>query len=543
MKNIFQTIEDFGDEILVRMTPIRVMLFGNVFLVLVLIILSNLQVLPLRLWDFIFFSVLFFLLALYRSGFVFALLVGMLPIETISLAPVEFGINLRPYQFFAVILFLAVLVRLVTKRIKWPLYRWCWQDIVMAVFLLSGFIMIPFLPSSLIHSTVLKQSFILLSFGLLYFLGRVFLKKSSDAGIAVSFFLSSIFVVVCYALWQNIRFTMNLPHFEVMPGRPNGTFPEADFFGGVLAAVVAGMTPFGLAFFFHGRASLARKFSFGFFLFFLFMILILTVARSGWLAAAIGIIVAGSVFFWRNGIVEALRLWNTEVLWRGVRGKLFIGVPILLATLTVSLFGLTNFNLLDRGGSIASGLQKITVSCSSDVMLPEKISGIEALDAYGCRHIDLEEIGTERVNGRFVSETFRDDPNISVRKNLYREAWMLIRDHPITGIGWGNTSHFFGTDGRGAGMNASNVFLEVWLGSGVFGFFAFMIFWFSFLILLMKYIIQYDEKDDTVIAISLIASFVAITVFNSFNSGLLLGSLWIFFSVLVWFSHAVNSKS
>ena len=536
MKNFFQAIENFGNRVSAQATPIRVLLFCNAISVFALIMLSNLQILPLRLSDFIFFSVLFFLMALYRSGWMFALLVGMLPLEIVNLAPPELGINLRPYQFLAVLLASAVLVRLAMKRIKWPLFQRDFFDVVLLVFLLSGLVLIPFLPFPELSSVALKQFFILISFGLLYLLGRVFLKKESDVRIALSFFFSSMSVVLLYSLWQNLRFKYNLPDFEVMAGRPNGTFPEADFLGGALSMIGAGMIPFGLSFFFGNQASCLKKSVFAVFLFLISLILILSVARSGWLAAAIGMIIASTVFFWRNGMFEALRVWDAKVLRRGVMAKLFIALPIALAILSIVIFQLTSFDLLDRGQSLGSGLQKITVSCetSSSATLPEKIGRTEELERYNCRHIDLDEIKTEIASGRLVTEVFRDDPNISIRKSIYREAWSIIREHPITGIGWGNASHFFGADGNGAGINASNIFLQVWLEAGVFAFLSFVIFWLSLPILLVRRIIWSADPGSALIPMSLLSSFVAVTVFNSFNSGLLLGSLWIFFAILVW---------
>ncbi len=533
MQSLIASIVTWLDR--VRVTPIRGLLFGNVLSVSVLIYLSNVQVLPLRPWDFIFFSILFFLIALYRSGFVFALLVGMLPLETVNLAPLDIGINLRPYQFLAPVLLLSVFVRLVTKRVKWPLFEVSWLDWVMGGFLVSGFLMIPFLPFPELIPVALKQGIILLSFGLLYLLSRIFLKKESDIRIALLFFFSSVFIVLCYSLWQSLHFAWHLPSFEVMSGRPNGTFPEADFLGGVLAMILSGMVPFGLAFFFRENGTMMKKSLFAVFFFSLFLILILSVARSGWLAAGVGMIAGGGIFFLKNGIFSALRKWDTEFLRRALFAKLFVGLPIAFALVMVIIFHLTAFNLFDRGESVASGLQKITVSCmSSDTILPETLHTIDELALNGCRHILLEEIDGERQSGHFVREVYRSDPNISVRKQIYAQSFELISAHPISGIGFGNVSHFLGIDGNGRGLNASNVFLEVWLGAGLFGFIAFLIFWLSFPILLLRQMIRTSERGGAVVSISLFASWVALTVFNCFNSGLLLGTLWIFFAMLVW---------
>lgn len=541
MNNFSQTIENFWDRISVVMTPMRVLLFGNMLFVLTLIVLSNLRVLPLRFWDFIFFSLLFFLLALYRSGWAFALLVGMSPLENVNLAPMEFGINLRPYQFLAVLLALAVFTRLMTGRVKWPLFRVSWLDSVVGVFFLSGFLFIPSLPFSELAPVALRQSVILLSFGLLYVLGRIFLKKELDVRIAIAFFLPSIMVVLGYGLWQTLRFKWNLPDFSVMPGRPNGTFPEADFFGGALAMIVSGMIPFGLSFFFWNECSRLKKTLFAALLFAVSLILILTVARSGWLAATTGMIVSAALFFWKSGIFEALRERDAHTLWKGILAKFFIGLPIALALGMISIFRLTSFDLLDRGKSFSSGLQEITVSCEAAATAPEKIAHIEELERHGCRHIDLDEIESELASGHAVTKVFRDDPNISIRKTLYRESWSLIREYPITGLGWGNASRFFGVDGRGSGMNASNVFLQIWLEGGAIAFLSFLCFWFFFLIFLLQGIIRGTDRRQMLFAMSFIASWIAITVFNLFNSGLLLGSLWIFFAMLTWFVN-YNSK-
>jgi hypothetical protein len=541
MRNLFQTIAARVD---VTVTPMRLLLIGNMMLTLALIILSNLSVLPLRLWDFVFFSLLFLLIALYRLGWAFALFVGMLPLETINLAPVELGINVRPYQFLAILLLLALCVRLATRRVRWSLFVWQWQDTVVAIFLLMGCLLIPLLPFPELAMSALKQSLILLSFGLLYALGRIFVKQLRDVRIAVAFFLSSVFVILLYSVWQSLRFKWQLPSFEVMIGRPNGTLPEADFFGGLLAAIIAGMVPFGFQFFFGVSQNLLKRMLYGTFLFLLFLILILTVARSGWLAAGVGMIVGGGAFFLKRGIFSAIREKDMEFLQKILFGKFLIIMPLFFALMAAMLFHLTNFDLFDRGGSVSTGLQEITVSCDTAVSLPDNISDTATLAAYGCRHINLEEIDTERSIGHWMTTIRRLDPNISIRKNIYRESWTLIRSYPLIGIGWGSVSHFFGMDGRGAGLNASNVFLEIWLGTGIIGLILFLFLWISLPVILMLRLFRVSLSDEyRVPSLSLIAVWASLTVFNCFNSGLLLGSMWIFLPIFVWFVHVGRSSS
>jgi hypothetical protein len=199
------------------------------------------------------------------------------------------------------------------------------------------------------------------------------------------------------------------------------------------------------------------------------------------------------------------------------------------------VFHLTPFDIVDRGESVSSGLQKITVSClSPDTVLPRILHTGDELASNGCRHILLEEIAEEERSGYSVQEVYRPDPNITIRKHIYAQSFGLIKQYPLTGIGFGNVSHFLGIDGNGRGLNASNVFLEVWIGAGLLGFTLFLIFWFSFPIVLLKHIARITQPKDSVVAMSLFAAWVALSVFNAFNSGLLLGSLWIFFAMLVW---------
>src|SRR3989344_4637561 len=97
------------------MNKLLLVLF-NVFAGVVLIALSFAGVLPLDTVDLIFFSFVGFLCALYRPGWAFLLLVGMLPYEIINIAPESFGITIRPYQWILVLIMLALLVRVALKR-------------------------------------------------------------------------------------------------------------------------------------------------------------------------------------------------------------------------------------------------------------------------------------------------------------------------------------------------------------------------------------------------------------------------------------------
>ena len=193
-------------------------------------------VLPLGLGNFIFFSTLIFLMALYRPIWIFLLLIGMLPYEIVDLAPAEFGIFLRPYQWLMLILFLAIATRSLAKRPFFPPFHFVWTDALPVLFsagaFLSGFGSVSFGSSE-------KLALILGSFVVLFFLIRFFVRTERAAVQLLPFLLSSCGVVIIWSITQNILFALGKESFQVMAGRPNGTFPESDWLGMYLLFPIA----------------------------------------------------------------------------------------------------------------------------------------------------------------------------------------------------------------------------------------------------------------------------------------------------------------
>ncbi|MDR3559345.1 MAG: hypothetical protein P4L58_03025, partial [Candidatus Pacebacteria bacterium] len=97
--------------------PKTYLLIANVLLVFFLILLGNFKVVPLDTGDFVFFALLVFMLAIYRSGWAFLIFVGLIPLENINLAPAELEMTIRPYQFLGTFIIAALLVRFFTKRL------------------------------------------------------------------------------------------------------------------------------------------------------------------------------------------------------------------------------------------------------------------------------------------------------------------------------------------------------------------------------------------------------------------------------------------
>ena len=94
---------------------------------------------------------------------------------------------------------------------------------------------------------------------------------------------------------------------------------------------------------------------------------------------------------------------------------------------------------------------------------------------YGCQFINLEEINSYKSQGKIVTEIFRKDPNVMTRSQIYKQSFEIIREHPILGVGFGTITQSLGTDERGAGLNESNIFLQIWASSGILGLIAFVL--------------------------------------------------------------------
>jgi hypothetical protein len=502
---------------------------ANILLVFFLILLNNLGVLPVRgLGNFLFFVFLLLIFTLYRPGWSFLFFIGTIALENINVAPAEIGINVRPYQLFAALTIIAVFIRFLSKRLNFELPKWKWTDSTLMILAIAGFISVLF---SVDKSLSFKQSVIAASFVAIYFLARIFIQNLEDLKKIIPFFLGSSAMVILYGIWQNWRFMHGLNSFEAMPGRPNSTFAEADWLGMFLVLLLAVLYAiiFSIS---NNQFPIPNKMSnvkcqMSKFLFFscwsfvtgCFMLLILTVSRSAWLGA---------------GVVMAIFLiaFLAKQQWKQfLRVLLFLAIALVSSTLIGYVFSLTNFQLFNRIQSTGTGLQKITISCrpNLDCAVPEVINNVSELKNCSCRHINLEEIQDEKAAGNIVSEIYRTDPNVNIRGQIYQKSWEQIKSHPIFGIGWGNISNILGKDERGTSLNSSNIFFEIWLGSGILGLLALVFVWVYILAKGIKLFLN-SNPGGVSLGLFLFLGSVSLLIPNLFNAGIFMGILWLFFS-------------
>ena len=529
------------------------LILANILLVVVLIILNNLKINPLRSGDFIFFVILTLAFALYRPGWAFLFFVGTVMLENINLVPINFGIAIRPYQLLGALILLAVAIRFFSKKLYFKLPGFEWQDYTLLLVVFSGFLSITGTSDKI---TSLKLAIIFATFFVLYYLVRIYIQNSEDIKRIVPFFIFSGMAVIFYGIWQSWRFMHNLANFETMPGRPNSTFAEADWLGMFIVLFISVIyvfiyTIYNLQFTIYNQNS-NDKFPMSdqfqnpnfkvvnykllvttLFLYFLLTLslalLVLTVSRSSWLGAFFSTI----VFLWAVLTNLKLKDWQWKQAAKitlGIVGSLVISVAIVYA------FNLTNFQLANRVQSTGTGLQKITVSCSvmdcdcinQGLLKPDSvINSSDELESYGCRHINLEDIENEKSQGKNVMEIYRQDPNIQTRSEIYKKSWNEIKNHPLLGIGWGSINNVLGKDERGTGLNSSNIFLEVWLGAGIVGFLAFLVFWFYLIFNAARNFYSSDDDLQKAIFLFIMVAWFGLTIANLFNAGILLGFLWI----------------
>ncbi len=466
-------------------------------------------------------SIGLFVLALYNPLVVFVLFVGVIPLEIVDIAPDTVEIMLRPYQILGIIVFCAVILRKIFGVSGQRFLVLNISDKSMFTLVLLSFVGLFWVVDV---DVALKQTIIFTSFVVLYFVTRLFVRSKEDVLSLFPIIISSATVVGLYAIIQNILYKNGLAHMEVMPGRPNATFAEADWLGMYLVFIIAVILAYlyynayykHLWKFFDGALIGVTVIS--------FVALVLTVARSAWLGAAVVIVVYMLILF----LQKKYKLFARHSLWIASMGVSSI--------LIVWMFGLTSFELGNRLQSTNNGLQEITISCqcSGQTCLSTTlvIDNVDELEQYNCRHINLEEIDGEVALGNIVTKIHRTDPNIAVRAQVYKKTISYIKQKPFIGYGWGSSAGLLGKDESGTSLNTSNIFLEVTLSVGLIGLGILIVIFGSIIISSIKVLHTSNNMMAKSVAVLGTLGVIAIIVPNLFNAGLFLGFVWVFLGMI-----------
>ncbi|MEA3323211.1 MAG: hypothetical protein U9Q12_03220 [Patescibacteria group bacterium] len=192
----------------------RILTVMNVVVVSTLIFLFHFGFFSNETWfGFILLCASVFAIALYRPVIVFVLLIGVIPLEIINIVPDEFLLALRPYQFLTIILFIVVILRRVLGLSKEKFFSWNVTDTLITIFIGLGFVNLLWTDYFYVSA---KQSVILASFGLLYFVVRFFVRSKKDVLALFPIMISSGVVVGIYAIVQNIMFLTGGNHQEII---------------------------------------------------------------------------------------------------------------------------------------------------------------------------------------------------------------------------------------------------------------------------------------------------------------------------------------
>lgn len=519
--------------------------FFGILSSLALIALQNKNKLPLGKGDFAFLVILALCVALYRPRWIFFLFVSAIALENIILAGGFLPLQLRPYQFLGAVLIAAVAILYFFKKLNFEILKPVWVDwLIFSLFPLS-LLAVFNAPNK---SIAIKQDFVLLSFIALYYLIRNFVRTKDDLVKTFFFFIGSFLVTTSYGFYQIFADKFGWQSFEVMFGRPNSTFTEPDWLGIFLCFALA---VFLTSIFYFLRAKQKIFISKKYILLFLDILIlldttliILTLSRSAWVGAT-----AVAVFYLliilvgpQKGVAQKIHNLDFKSF---AREGLILTFIIFISLAVIRVGGLSKFDILDRARSTATSEQKITIACESNTSIPASIGNVGELSKYNCRHINLEEINYYKSQGKIVTEIYRKDPNVLTRGQIYQKSWQIIKRHPVLGVGFGAITQKLGVDARGAGLNESNIFLQVWAGSGILGLIAFLgavlyLFMHSFRKLspvcpLQKWLgypVVKDEFERT-LAVFTVLGILALMIPNLFNAGLLMGILWLGLAIFI----------
>lgn len=520
-----------------------------------LVIFNALSWLPINFYFFIALALILFIISLKYYQEMFWIFIVTLPLENIIVSPEQIPFSLRPYQFIGAILFLAVITIWFRGKLNFPLLSFkkiclvcrlkdkascekvepekAFNFFDRLIFILPVFALLAIINAP-DKTLSLKLAIILISFIVLYWLGRNFLQTKKQRYEALWFFVIGSKAVILFGLYQAVAKKAGWSDFQVMDGRVNSTFTEPDWLGVYLAFLLAVIFWLRLAFQnFRDNIKIASwnfnrvvQIFLSVYFFFIFLTLFLTVSRSAWLGFA-GVI---SAYYLAQLLSYKFPVKNYQFRYRWIIVSMGTTAMIMaLAIFTATAFNLSSFHFANRLASSFSGKQKITVSCLKDSNLPQEIENINQLPLYNCKHINLEEIEKEKAMGFEVKEIYRNDPNVGIRKNIYKIIWKEIGRHPVIGQGLGSSGIILGQDERGADLNASNIFLETWLSMGILGLLILItIFAYPLAVSVKKILSENGGLPELFLTMTLFGFLIP----NLFNAGLMLGFFWIWLAAM-----------
>lgn len=433
-------------------------------------------------------------------------LIFLIPFEIYKLDVIQGILSLRPYQIIEFILLIFLAFYYFKRKIKPKELLVPFRSPIsklLAVYFVVSLI-------SLINSPDLKngiqETLVLLSFLAIYWLVLFFIRTSKDVKNIFIVIIASGVMTAIIGLVQTLAYKFGLELIEVMPGRPNSILPEPDWFGLFMVFVFAVLLSLQYTIKSEDEVLwinlLKNKYVYYIIQCLFFVSIILALARASWLAgiALIGLYVF-LIFIDKNNHFSLAFIQGTKIL-----------TVFLISLGIIYVFGLTPFSLKNRFLSIATGEEIHAV-------IIDKETGKEIT-------IKKEKVKEYKNKGIEVIAKKVNDINFLKRKESFSNNSDIILKHPLLGIGFGGISSVFGQ-----GVNASNIFMEIWIATGVIGLIIFGLIFYLIFREWLVFFIKKRGKNNQPYLFFIILGLVVIIIPNIFNSGLFLGFFWVYLGI------------
>lgn len=313
------------------------------------------------------------------------------------------------------------------------------------------------------------------------------LRKKEQVDAIINILIVSTMVVIIIGVYEAIALQWGLPDWTynvIFDGRADSLFPEPNWFGMWLAIMTAIALPR-----WYQEYQIHGGLQWGWLIFFFLLIFtnILTLTRASWLATAVVVLLFVFQYLIINGWQYLKQSLVPFVLTRVV-------IVILVASLLAPVF--SPFNLWGRAVSIVT--HQITIT--------------ETVDEE-----DSDNDGEKEVVRTKVS-----DVNVSSRILSYQQSLSLIGVYPFLGVGHAGFEEYFEE-----GSNPSNLFLSVFVSSGVAGGIIFLGLIYIWIKQASIFFVDHPEYANMMLGI-----IMAIGVVGMFNDPILMGFMWLMFGFL-----------
>jgi tetratricopeptide (TPR) repeat protein len=136
------------------------------------------------------------------------------------------------------------------------------------------------------------------------------------------------------------------------------------------------------------------------------------------------------------------------------------------------------------------------------------------------------------------------EKNVQARFRYAADAWQIIRDHPILGLGgqgW-KSRYFQYQSANYSSTEVHNHFLQVWVETGTIGFLLFLGIWLSFIHAFCKAFRQVKDSSQKILSVSITVAVLAVLTHSLYDFNLSLGAIGIFLWALLGVSRSLIQK-